>query len=332
MASKRPSAERLKQILERQSRRRFGRDYQPAIRANRQEAPARSRPSVGYWRRIGRDIHCLSRNERIIATLAMHFPGLFDLHEEKMLSTEPCLHPFEGHPWASGLPLPAVMGTLDVAERLGCLSIHPMIQVRSPDNDPWMMQVPFPYIGDFLLFLNDELGSYLVNWTVKDKHSDFLNTQKRGRRRNPEEDAYRAWARHEIERVYYADIGIHTVRIAVSTDIDIHVAENLRRLFCLSAQPVALLDDQRQELSHLFNEALIRGIPPYDMYEAHLRRLAVTWQSAQRILAQDIWERRLRVDLFRPVLFDRSLRPEERDVFDVYGDWFRRPPCTLASN
>lgn len=41
-------------------------------------------------------------------------------------------------------------------------------------------------------------------------------------------------------------------------------------------------------------------------------------------LKQSIWRRELRVDLFRPVLMDKPLRPEVKDVFVHFAHWFAR--------
>jgi hypothetical protein len=40
------------------------------------------------------------------------------------------------------------------------------------------------------------------------------------------------------------------------------------------------------------------------------------------ILCQMIWNRKLRVDLFKPILLERPLIPEIKDVLIEYSHWY----------
>lgn len=328
----RPSLERLRTILERQDKPLFGPEYRPAILATRREAPSISRPSTVYWHRLGRDVHLLSSPERAAALLAMYHSGLFELHEQKMLSVNPRAHPMAGHPAAVGLKLPPVRGTVDVANRLGHLSFHPKVKApRQEGSNEWMW-VPYPYIGDLLLFLQDQDGPYCVNWSIKLHPEDFDRPASRADPiRNPSVAAHRVQARHEIERVYYEDAGIRTVRIA-KTNIDLHVVTNLTQLFGWHLQAVPLDEGQRAEMVTKYETALELGITPIDVIGQLILRHRYRREDCLAVLYQAIWTRRLRIDLFRPLLVDRPLRPEKRDVIKVYAEWFERRPCISASS
>lgn len=328
----RPSWERLRTILERQDKPLFGPDYQPAIRATPREAPSTSRPSAVQSAKLGRDVHLLSLPERAGALLALYHPKLFELQEQKMLSVNPRPHPLFGHPAVAGLKLPPVRGTVDVADRLGYLAFHPKVKApRSEGSTEWMW-VPYPYIGDLLLSLQDQDGLYCVNWSVKLNPEDFDKPFPRSRPiRNPSVAARRVQARHEIERVYYDDAGIRTVHIA-KTDIDSHVVANLTQLFGWQQQVVALNDEQRAELVAKLETALDLGMPPIDVIGQQMLRHRHRQEDCLAVLYQGIWTRRLRVDLFRPVLPDRPLRPEKRDILKEYAAWFEKRPCTSASS
>jgi hypothetical protein len=39
-----------------------------------------------------------------------------------------------------------------------------------------------------------------------------------------------------------------------------------------------------------------------------------------------IWEEKLKVDLFSPILIDRPLLPETDNVLEFFSDWFDRCP------
>jgi len=327
MASKNRGLQRLKRIYERQVPARFGREYIPAILATRAEAPPNSRPSMLYSELVGRDLQFLSPNERAVALVVIRHRCCFEFHEQKMLSPEPSTHPLFGHRQGMGLKLPPVRGTLDVADRLGFIDIHPIVRACDPKQPESSKSLPSPYIGDLLVFYCDELGPYLINYTVKDKAVDFARTYQHARR-DPEKDAYLAHARHEIEKAYYADAGIRTIRVAAKEDIDPIVFQNLDHVATKSVQPIDITPEQESVIVDLFIQAQYRGIPPYDMFEAHQRKLRCDWSTAYIVLARAIWQRRLRVDLFRPVLPNWPLNAEEVDIFDKYGNWFQRLPCS----
>lgn len=332
MASMRPSWERLRTILKRQGKSVFGPDYQPAIRATPREAPSISRPSVLQSTRLGRDVHALSIPERSGALLALYHPKLFELHEQKMLSVGPRPNPLFGHPAAIGLNLPQVRGTVVVAEQLGHLRFHPKVKApRSPGSKDWMW-VPFPYIADLLLFMADDGGPYCINWTIKAEPQDFDRPPPRGApTRDPHAAVLRTQARQEIERVYYEEAGIRTVRVA-KTDINEHVAANLRHLFGWQQQVVPLQPEQRAEMLLKYEVAIDLGVAPSDMIGQLMLRYRCRREDCLAVLYQAIWSRRMRVDLFKPVLPDKPLQPERHDVLTEYGAWFERRPCISASN
>jgi hypothetical protein len=319
-----PSEARLRTILSRQATPRWGADYQPAIQATVREAPSISRATLLRSKRLGRDIHTLSSSERRAALLALYHPRLFDLHEQRMLSGEPAPHPLSDHPLARGLALPPLRGTVDVAERLGYLPLHPTISVASRDREG-RFRVPFPYIGDFLLYLRDDDGApYCVNWSVKQSPGEFLSPSL-GRRRSRNPDALRrtAAARHEIESAYYADAGIRTEAIAGSS-IDPHVAANLNQLFLWHGIEIDLPPDPHQDMVGAYRALMVAGIAPIEQLQYFMHRFGVSRHTCLAVFHRAIWDRQIMVDLFRPLLFDRPMRPSVKDVIDHHASWFAR--------
>ena len=332
MASMHPTAERLRAILERQCIEKFGPDYLPAIRATRREAPSISRPSQVFVAKLGRDVHLLSLPERAAGLLASYHPRLFELHEQKMLSVGPHMHPLAGHPRAIGSKLMPVQGTVDVAERLGCLSFHPKVKVPRTAGNDGSMWVPYPYVGDLLLYLDDERGPYCVNWTVKSTFDAFEQPPPRNEPiRNMSAALRRAQARHDIERVYYNDAGIRTVRVA-KTAIPDDLTLNLELLIGWHCKPVGMTPDQRAEVIARIQTALELGLPPIGVFSQLMARYRYAHEDLKAVFYQAIWNRQLRVDLFRPILVDRPLRAESRDVLQEFAHWFVRDECTSASN
>lgn len=313
---------RYKQILRRQRIPKFGSDYEPSIRATREEAPNISIASQNWSGFLGRRVHTLSGPETIAASLALYHPNLIDMHEQKMLSVFQDEHPFARHSVMNGrFPCP-VKGTFEVAEQLGYSEHHPMLPVdKQVYGSDWL---PFPYIGDLLLFLYDEVGPYCVNWNIKAKKDDFEKPISAIRSSKRQERAIsKAIARHQIEIAYYNDAEIRTIDIA-ETDIDSHLGINFKHLLRCNSRPGIQNETLRNEVILHFRLGLTRGVPPADTACLLMRKNGGDIQDYMVTLYQAIWRRELRVDLFRPVLVDRPLLPEKKDALNEYYSFFSR--------
>jgi len=163
----------------------------------------------------------------------------------------------------------------------------------------------------------------LYNWSVKSDYQDF----KRPPFRKPKQPAdnnenSKLLERHEIEREYYRDAGIRTLFIS-DDQIDKHVVANLRQIFLHHRRPVNLSDEQKNEILNRFKIAFDTGIPPSDVITSFVDRKNIPEHECRDLFYQAIWTRKLRVDLFKPVLINLPMNPETKDVLDVYQDWFR---------
>lgn len=310
-------------IIRRQAKPRWGADYIPSILATPQEAPSRSHAVTLSSDKLGRGVHCLSLGEMAAAILALYHPGLRELHEQRMLSPWATQHPLAGFPGSRQVDLSPLQGLIDVAERLGHLSVLPRVKVENPDDPLNPLLQIFPYVGDLLLFMVNEDGQFhCVNWSVKDTETSFKTSPFGTPKRKQKEESATVLARHQIEEAYYQDGGIRTVRIG-SDLLDKDVVANLKQLFLNHRTKIALTEFQRQQILDKFRIAMDVGIPPYEVILDTCVRGAVTDHDCRTVLYQAIWNRELRVDLFKPVLINRPLRPEKQDVIEVYADWFR---------
>lgn len=324
MAQVKVNIQRLTAIRKRQAVDHWGKDYVAAIFATPKEAPGISRPSILVPEKLGgRDMHLLSLPEKAAGLLALYDPNTWEIHEEKVLSTGPRPHFLFGHPRALGTHWPSLKGTVDVANRMGRLKKHPKVKFQNPKTGEWQW-TPFPYIGDLLLYRQDEKGAYCVNWTVKDKYKDF---KKRGPR--PSEQLYTGDGieqddeRHELERKYYADAEIRTVQVSGQA-INKHVVANLAELFLHHACHVDLSLAVRQKIVEEFLDSFGTPIPVFEHISRISRQLAIHWRIVQTVLRQGVWNRHIRVDLYQPFLMDQPLRCETQDVLVQYADWFKR--------
>jgi len=314
------NAKLLARYIERQPEARWGSEYQPAIQATPQEAPRVSRPTILYSALLGREVHLLSTPEFQAALLALHNPNLIDLHEQKLLSCVPDTHPLFKHPLAAGLALPAVQGTLKVAQRLGTLTKHPKF-FTADQGGAW---VPLPYVGDLLLFLQDEDGPYAINWTIKLTPEDFYRRgpQEFGKVRRREPDPGADW-RHQLEEEYYADAGIRTVRVTGS-QLNPTLIANLRDLFGWHRRAIDVDTEKKLQIFSALKERIGSESAAIEVVRNIARRVSVEEYQVKTLLYQFIWNRQLRVDLYRPLLMNRPLCKEVMDPMFLHDDWFRR--------
>lgn len=317
------NAARLKTIYRRQANPPWGPDYTPSILATPQEAPSISRAFILTPGKLGgRETHLLSTPELNAALLGLYHPSVVGLQEQRMLSPEPTEHPLWNFPDVDRTRLLPIKGAIDVAERLGYLDVLPRVKMTDPENAEAQLSLVFPWVGDHLWAIQDgRVETYCVNWSVKSSYEDF---KRPGPRRHGRVRSTRiVIARHEVEESLYKDAGIPTLRVADEA-IDPHVSANLRQLFLHHRRPLRLSEEQRWEILHKYEIAFKEGIPPSEVIIGLQERRRFSVDECRSVLFQSIWERQLRVDLFKAILINRPLSPEVRDVLDVYGHWFRR--------
>ena len=324
-ASRHLTRARLNEILRRQNPPRFGTGYEPAIKATREEAPSISRPAWVWSEFLGRYISTLSGPERSFLPLALYSPALFELQEQRMLPFLPANHPLHGHPFAVGMHLPAFRGTISVADELGVFHFHPIIPAPRGDSSAEAQAVPGCWIGDFLFFLRDARGPYCVNVSVKDRRDAFRTptiglTPKTNLKRALQAEA----ARHLIEERLYRDVGIPTQQVAAE-ELDPIVVDNLQQLLLWQKRGHELDDERVEGIVEAFKDGLAAGASALAVIRALEVSEGLSEEAVKTVLYQAIWNRRLRIDLFRRFWLDEPMEPEVRDVLDVYGDFFRRP-------
>lgn len=325
MAQTKITWERLLQVMRRQWQDRWSPHYVSGIFADPKEAPGISTAAILRPKKLGgRELHTLSKPETWSALLALYNPACFEIFDQRVLSIMPRPHLLVGHAKAVGLALPSFRGSLDVCERLGRLSKHPKVRDKrgsDPASWPW---VPFPYFGDLTLCLEDKDGPYVVDWPIKDKYENFRRRgPKRGTSR-PDADDPGTVARQRIQELYFLDAGIRTQQI-VGDSIDKEVRRNLRMLFMETSWPATLMEaSARNDLVHELNQTVGKDVPAF----LTARRLSTPFKvqpaTVLSVLYRAIWNREIRVDLFRPVLSDSPLYPERKDVLVHYFSWFSR--------
>lgn len=314
-----------RRIYERQWEYRWDAQYDAAIHATAKEAPSVSVATILSPAKLGnRPFHTLSRGETWAALLALYNPATWDVHEQRILYPTSRPNFLAGHPRALGQRFAPFAGTVDVADRLGMLSKHPKFSIQiEEDGDPIIERMPFFYIGDLLLFLEDDVGAFAVNWTIKNTESAFRRQFDSSGRTWTTGDDEKVLNRHRLEEVYYADAGVRTQQITADK-IDFDFRCNLYDLFLAHSVSVLLDDASREKAMELFRSAVGAGVPGNQLCREVASSFGVTGQEAVVLLKQAVWHRRVRVDLFRPFLVDKPLYPEREDALTRYAHWFAR--------
>ncbi len=312
---------RLATIYKRQDNPTWGSEYIPSILAVRGEAPSISNAYVVKSTKYGRFIHLVSAPELAAFVLAAYHPALIGFQEQRMLSPEPRSHPLSNMPGEVAASFRPLKGIINVADRLGCLARLPTVKTPVAGIPGVMAHVVFPYIGDFLLAIRESNGTTrCVNWSIKADEAGFKRPIAKASRNNLQ-SAENVLMRHEIERTYYADAGVYSHFVASST-FDTHAINNLRFLYRYQQASLAMENDERLEMESRFQSCLEVGRPISELLPKLLNKGVTALDTVLTCFYQAIWQRRIRVDLFLPVLIDRPLHPEAHDVLKVYAKLF----------
>lgn len=326
MAQLKRNEETYRRIFNRQWQDRWFADYDAAIHATSREAPSASRPSTLRPAKLGgRAFHTLSQAETWAALIALYHPNVWDVHEQRILYPTPRPHFLANHPRSGGQSFKPLVGTVGVADRLGLLSKHPKIKVCSDDGVEIVTEIlPFFYLGDLLLFIEDELGVYAVNWNVKGTEEGFKTRHPHQFKAAPDPRGDSAVInRHLIEETYYSDAGIRTQRITKER-FDFDLRCNLFDLFLDHSLEIQIEKESRLRAFELFNEAVGANVPANTVCRELSARFRVSLRDMTALLRQGVWERKIRVDLFRPFLMNKPLYPEREDPLARYAAWFVR--------
>ena len=323
MAGKYISIARAKTIFQRQKETSWDEHYNPSILATVKEAPSISHAFTLTPRKLGgREVHLLSTPERNAALLGLHHPEVVGLQEQRMLNPNATVHPLWSHPEADRNLLQHLAGTIQTAEHLEMLDELPTVWA-SVLGESKRIPVVYPWCGDLLWAIRrDNRPLNCINWNIKDKLSAF----KRPIAHDKKDGPIRLLARYEIEEAYYASASIRTVSVS-QDQIDHNVSANLRQLFLHHSEVLSISNDARADIVERYHSALKLGIPPSDVIDYYSERGIYSIHEIRTVFYQAVWHRDLRVDLFKPILINRPMNSEIRDVLEVYKDWFECEPC-----
>lgn len=293
--------------------------YIPSTLAVPREAPKGSRISRLNSRKLNRTLHALSTPERVFMQLALYHPGLMDLHEQKMLTVYNHCHPLQGHPLLRGSLLPELTGTKEIAKQIGFKHHQITIEKRDGNRERHL----YPYQGDIMLYVVDREGRpYALNWSVKDREGAFherrLSSAKTPIQQRKDRD--HAMLRGRLEKDYYASAGIRTVQVSLDK-VESTVQANLDLLYPMHLLPLSHEPELLADYSCDVAASALAGDPVWPV----TRKYGERWGKRDQFIArfyQDIWERKLPINFFKPILIDHALSIEGGDLLAAYSSWF----------
>lgn len=314
---------------------RWGPDYDPAVHAVRGEVPNGSFSGTLPSALLQRTVHGMSMPEKLSLALALYHPQLWELHEQHVLYPQATQHPLSFHPTWKAQPWSSTHGTFRIAERLNLAKFHPAVWVNDAPKNPHktglqeMLEAqinghwePGIFIGDALLYLKDAKGPYALSWDIKSHAGEHGMPGGEAGDRMGKAAMEKAIARDAIYVEYMKELGIRVVRIS-RDDIPAEVAVSLFRLCRVHTQAVALPNSMIADLLGEYKASLVTAEPPR-IIAMRYTRTDGEFLAAKNLLDIAIWQRRVRVDLYSPVLFDEPLVPEKRDVLEVLEHLFVR--------
>lgn len=285
------------------------------MRAVKEEAPRDSRPSQLSWR--GRNMHFMSVPEREGFLIAAFHGDLLEVWEQYVLPVQPTPHFLMNAPFfAGGQKLRMYQGTLHISEALGLMKHHPTISHGGSI-------IPFPWLGDLLLFLRGESHPFVINWSIKNSLIDFERPyQAKARARNPERAAERERARHAVEEALHLDVGIRTIRVTPQA-YPRKLVVNLEWAYLWSTHATKLSEETKSRVLQAFQDGMQREDPMVSVSNLLTRRTKLTPQQIKASLGEHIFKKRLLVDLENERLqMDLPLRPRVRDPLAHLEHWF----------
>lgn len=298
----------------------WGPSYVPAKRARCAEAPTKSKPFAVYSVKVQRVVHGHGDAAFAATALALHNDQVMDIHEEHALCSYKTEHPLANHPIYGHMPWPSTVGTVDIADRMGKAKAHPSAR-RTINHE--IEEIPMSYIDDLLVLIRDSQGPFLIDWDIKHQTGQHgLPGPDDGGRKNNAKALENSQFRQEVRNAYMKELGI-PVKLVAGSEINEQVAANLIHLLTIHAREHHLPPQLETSLLEQFNAALKSGETIISVAN-RLAAGALTRQVIKDAFEKAVWNRQLRLDLFRPILVNHPLRPEVRDVLDVYGHWFKR--------
>lgn len=313
VTARNPELERYRRFKLRQIDVRFGPNYLAAT------AHGEARGAIGgagqVPSQLGRWINAQSWPEKVAAALAL-YSGVFELHDQPLYWPEGRLHPLAYHDKYSHLPWPATDGTFALAHELGLGRWHPRVwDASAPPSGAWHIG---SWVSDYWLYAKDASDRpYLLIWEVKDKPQSHGVPGGGHHRRMKPKAIEGTKARNTVCAAYAEQLGTRIVEFS-SSDVPEQLQKTLVSLCRAQVADVDLPDTMVADLVAAFQECVGMDIP-VNQVATKIVQTGAQFAMAKNLLDIAVWQRRVRVDLYQPLLWNRPLLPERSDVLDDFA-------------
>lgn len=202
--------------------------------------------------------------------------------------------------------------------------MHPRLIVAVNNGEFDEETIPGAWVGDILIFLEDEQGPYCSNLSVKSTREEFsrpaIDVTPKTRSEKAER---REQVRQLVEKELYKEADICTHHVAAD-ELNPVVVANLTQLLLWQKRTCSLPESARDDIVGLLGTGMTAGQSALEILSTWAKANHQSIYEAKIVLHQAIWKRQLRIDLFQYFFIDHPLIPESRDVLELYGSWFRR--------
>ena len=169
--------------------------------------------------------------------------------------------------------------------------------------------------------MKDEQGPYCLFWEVKVEPEDHGKPGGAPLKRLSPSAVEKARARQTVCTAYVEQLGSRAVEVS-SRKIPRTLAVTLINLCRSHVAEIDLPDTAIAELMQAYQGAVGSDMPARLVAKKLVSDRYL--DAAKALLEVAVWQRKVRVDLYQPVLWDRPLLPESRDVLAEFAHFFAR--------
>lgn len=311
----------LERCIARQGDLKVGADYQPAIRAVREEAPSICWASRVWYQKYQRWLQVIGMPAMAPVLFALYHPLVHEILEELVIWPDPVSNPLSHYDELAHFKYPGSRGTVKIASEMAALGDIPRCRIIVDNNE---LLAALPFIADLLVVFRRNDGKlHAVNWTVKSDVNGFKrNLGLNILRRKSQKSIDREERRVKIEERYFAEFGFTTHRITSNT-FDRTFIANLREAFGWFGCKPEVGPDVESKILGIFSDLIDTHTAPFRVIPSIIADHGCSRQEVLRIFHMGIWSRRLPVDLFTNVLIDKAIRRGVRDLLNEYDHLFQ---------
>lgn len=319
----RRQVERHHRIRARQPSSAWSKDYEPAIRATREEAPSSSQATIlSELNKLGRELHACSIPERHALVILLFCPEVVWIGEQFALQPFPSPHPLKGFAGAEIAAQKELPGSTHVFKHLGALDQHPVIYLPHKSGQ-FKLAYPDYLVADAVYAVQDPEGVFALALDVKKSAEGFHVPFGDSTASRSPSKVEKHRLRIEGSTLYFKAAAMDTRRFHDGMYSQL-LYRNLEFLFYAQARAREIPEEVQQKIELLVTASPLDVVSGLKLSDYARVNLGVSRDDFHDVFYALIWDRRIRVDLEVPLLFDRPLRLVNEDPKDRFRQFVQR--------